>query len=64
MNFFSKSKAVPLRHAGDNGESSYGSYSLLTSAIVGVSGQRHALAALYPQGKDSRYPLDRTLGGS
>jgi hypothetical protein len=26
-------------------------------------GQRHALAALYPRGKDPRYPLDRRLGG-
>jgi hypothetical protein len=30
---------------------------------MGVSGQRHAPAALYPRGKDSRYPLDRMLGG-
>jgi hypothetical protein len=30
---------------------------------MGVSGQRHALAALYPRGKDSRYPLDRRMGG-
>jgi hypothetical protein len=29
---------------------------------MGVSGQRHAPAALYPQGKDSRYPFDRSLG--
>jgi hypothetical protein len=28
-----------------------------------VSGQRHAPAALYPRGKDPRYPLDRRLGG-
>jgi hypothetical protein len=28
-----------------------------------VSGQRHALAALYPRGKDPRYPLARRLGG-
>jgi hypothetical protein len=27
-----------------------------------VSGQRHALAALYPRGKDPRYPLDRRRG--
>jgi hypothetical protein len=30
---------------------------------MGVSGQRHAPAAFYPRGKDSRYPLDRRLGG-
>jgi hypothetical protein len=29
----------------------------------GVSGQRHAQAALYPRGQDPRYPLDRRLGG-
>jgi hypothetical protein len=29
---------------------------------MGVSGQRHAPAALYPE-KDPRYPLDRKLGG-
>jgi hypothetical protein len=28
-----------------------------------VSGQRHAPAALNPQGKDPRYPLYRRLGG-
>jgi hypothetical protein len=30
---------------------------------MGVSGQRHAPAALYPWGKDPRYPLERRLGG-
>jgi hypothetical protein len=30
---------------------------------MGVSGQRHAPAALYPRGKNPRYPLDRRLGG-
>jgi hypothetical protein len=29
---------------------------------MGVSGQRHAPAALYPWGKDPRHPLDRRLG--
>jgi hypothetical protein len=29
---------------------------------MGVSGQRHAPAALYPRGKDPRYPLDRIRG--
>jgi hypothetical protein len=28
-----------------------------------VSGQRHAPAVLYPQGKDLKYPLDRRVGG-
>jgi hypothetical protein len=31
--------------------------------LMGVSGQRHAPVALYPLGKDPRYPLDRRLGG-
>jgi hypothetical protein len=30
---------------------------------MGVSGQHHALATLYPRGKDPRYPLYRSLGG-
>jgi hypothetical protein len=29
---------------------------------MGVSGQRHAPAALYPRGKNPRYPLDKRLG--
>jgi hypothetical protein len=40
------------------------SYSFLTFALYGVSGQRHAPSALYPRGKDLRYPLDRRQGGS
>jgi hypothetical protein len=31
---------------------------------MGVSGQRHAPAALYPLEKDARYPSDRRLGGT
>jgi hypothetical protein len=31
---------------------------------MGVSGQPHAPAALYPRGKNPRYPLDRRLGGA
>jgi len=34
----------------------------MTSALHGVSGQRHVPAALYPRGKDPRYPLYRRLG--
>jgi hypothetical protein len=30
---------------------------------MGVSGQRHAPAALYPRGEDPRYPLYSRLGG-
>jgi hypothetical protein len=45
------------------GEEEYNFYSFKTSALDGVSGQRHALAALYFQGKDPRYPLYSRLGG-
>jgi hypothetical protein len=41
----------------------YSSYSFLTSALDGVSGQRHAPDVLYPRDKDPQYPLDRRLGG-
>jgi hypothetical protein len=51
---------TPRRRLG--GEE-YNSYSFSTSALNGVSGQRHAPAALYSQGKDPRYPLYRRLGG-
>jgi hypothetical protein len=50
------SKAVPL--LAILGERRYSSYSFLTSALDGVSGQRHV-----PQGKDPRYLLHRRLGG-
>jgi hypothetical protein len=42
------------RHGGAWGERRYSSYTFTTSALEGVSGQRHAPAALYP-----RYPLYR-----
>jgi hypothetical protein len=51
------------RHGDAWGERRYSSYSFLTSALDGVSGQHHAPAALYPRGKDPRYPLYRRLGG-
>jgi hypothetical protein len=41
----------------------YSSYSFTTSTLQGVSGQRHTPAALYPRGKDPRYPLYRRLVG-
>jgi hypothetical protein len=31
---------------------------------MGVSGQHHAPAELYPRGKDPRYQLKRRLGGA
>jgi hypothetical protein len=41
----------------------YSSYSFSTSSLDGVSGQRHAPAALEPRVKDPLYSLDRRLGG-
>jgi hypothetical protein len=41
----------------------YSSYLFIALALDGVSGQRHAPAALYPWGKDPQYPFDRRLGG-
>jgi hypothetical protein len=38
-------------------ERRYSSYSLLTSALDGVSDQSHAQAALYPRGKDPPVPI-------
>jgi hypothetical protein len=45
------------------GGEEYSSYSFTASTLDGVSGQHHAPAALYPRGKDPRYPLYRRLGG-
>jgi hypothetical protein len=39
----------------------HSSYSFTALALDRVSGQRQALAALYPWGKDPRYPLDRVV---
>jgi hypothetical protein len=57
-----KSKAVPL-HAME----AHGGEEVLLLLILnlgtrwGVSGQRHAPAALYPRGKKTLYTLDRSL---
>jgi hypothetical protein len=60
----SKGKAVLTTHLWRRrGERMYSSYSFTTSALMGVSGQRHTPAALHPQEKDPRYPLDRGLRG-
>jgi hypothetical protein len=52
------SKTVSLPPCRRQGERKFTSYSFLTSALYWVSGQRHALAALYPW-----YPSDGRLGG-
>jgi len=48
-------------HKGPEGEWKYSSTVTLTSALVGVDGQRHTPAGLLP-GK-TQYPLYRRLGG-
>jgi hypothetical protein len=54
-----KSKAVPLPPCRRQGGEGYSSYSFLTSALDGMSGQLHAPFTLYPG-----YPFNRRLGGS
>jgi hypothetical protein len=49
------------RHADDKGESIYSSYSFLTSALDGVSAQRHAPAALYPRER-TPVPFEQEVG--
>jgi hypothetical protein len=59
-----KAKTVPL-HATKalGGRGSIAPNNSWPLHLRGVSGQRHAPAALYLRGKYSRYPLDRRLGG-
>jgi hypothetical protein len=51
------------RHGGVWGGRRYSSYSFLTSELDGGEWSASRPAALYPRGKDPRYPLDRRLGG-
>jgi hypothetical protein len=63
LHFSIKAKDVPLYAMKTlGGKEVYSSYSFLTSALDGVSGQRYSPTALYSLGKDPR-PLDRWLGG-
>jgi hypothetical protein len=60
----SKGKAVPLQATDAFG----GTVGIAPTHSrprhsMGLSGQRHATAALYPRGKDPQYPLYRRLGG-
>jgi hypothetical protein len=54
-------KYTKVRHEGPKEEHMYSSIRSLTSALDGVGGQRHALAALLPI--KIRYPLYRRLSG-
>jgi hypothetical protein len=58
-----KQSSLTTYHEGTRRERRYRSYSFMTLALDVVGGQRHAPAALYPKGKDPRYPLDTRLGG-
>jgi hypothetical protein len=49
------------RHGGAWGER-YSSYSFSTSALDGVSGQRHDPAALLPPGKGPPVPIGQEVG--
>jgi hypothetical protein len=53
-------RCLATRHAGDKRERKYSSYSFLTSALDGVSGQRHAPAAIYSR---ERTPDTHWTGG-
>jgi hypothetical protein len=52
LNLFNVSKATPLPQCRHHRGRRYSTYSFLTSTLDRVSGQRHAPAALYSQGKD------------
>jgi hypothetical protein len=58
--YIPKRKAVPLPPCRRQGERLYSSYSFLTSILYGMSGQRHALIARSPWGKD---PGTHCIGG-
>jgi hypothetical protein len=59
-----KGKVVLLHSIEEQlGERRYNSYSFLTPALEGVSGQHHTPAALYTWGKSPWYPSCRRLGG-
>jgi hypothetical protein len=57
-----KKSSPATRHGGAWGERRYSSYSFTTSALDGVSGQRHAPAALLPPGKGPPVPTGQEAG--
>jgi hypothetical protein len=59
-----KGKAVPQHiYRGSGGRGGIAPTHSRPQHWMGVSGQRHASAALYPWRKYHQYPLDRRLGG-
>jgi hypothetical protein len=63
LNVTIKSKVVPVLNHEDVWWSRGTAPPFLTSALVKVSGQLHALAALSPRLKSHRYTFDMKLGG-
>jgi hypothetical protein len=60
LSYTKKQSSPATRHGGAWRKRRYSSYSLLTSALDGVSGQRHAAAALCP---GERTPGTHCTGG-
>jgi hypothetical protein len=58
-----KAKQSHNTFMGIQGERRHSSYSFKTTALYGVSGQRHASAVALPLGKDHRHSLYKRQGG-
>jgi hypothetical protein len=56
-----KVKQTHYTHMEAQGERRYSSYSFTTSALDGVSGQRHAPSTLYPRGRPTA-PIEQEAG--
>jgi hypothetical protein len=56
-------KSLPLHAMEELEGKCYSSYTSLTSALEGVSGQRQLPAALHPPEKNHKHPIDKRLGG-
>jgi hypothetical protein len=57
-------KISPTTHLWKNsGGGGYSSYLFTTSALYGMSGQRHSPATLYPRGKDPPVPIVQQAEG-
>jgi hypothetical protein len=63
MSNLSKSKVVPLPLCRRKRGKHANILLILTSALEGVNGQRHAPAALYPQERTSLAPHTHWIGG-
>jgi hypothetical protein len=63
VNNNNKGKAVPQHTYGGAGRRCIAPTHSRPRHLMGVSGQHHAPAAIYPREMDLPYPLDRRLGG-